>query len=99
LIGEYEKSLQFIDKAIQFDSKYGCAYRFKGCFQLAHNHADQAAISFYQANTLDRDMPSFLGLIQSNLALGILFVIFLSYHLLIINNNFNLIFLFYRQIT
>jgi anaphase-promoting complex subunit 7 len=68
--GDVEKALAFIERAIKADSRYALAYRVKGSVLLNNNQPDVAAIAYFQANSIDRDIQSYNGMIQANLILG-----------------------------
>jgi len=68
--GDVDKALAFIERAIKSDPKYALAYRVKGSVLLNNNQPDVAAIAYFQANSIDRDIQSYNGMIQSNLLLG-----------------------------
>ena len=68
--GDVDKALAFIERAIKADPRYALAYRVKGSVLLNNNQPDVAAIAYFQANNIDRDIQSYNGMIQSNLLLG-----------------------------
>ena len=68
--GESEKAISFVEKSIQLDPQNSYSYRLKGSLLLSHNHPEQAVISFYQANSIFQDTPTYTGLIHAQLAIG-----------------------------
>ena len=68
--GESEKAITFIEKSIQIDPQHAYSYRLKGSMLLTHGHPEQAILSFYQANALCQDTPTYTGLIHAQVAIG-----------------------------
>lgn len=72
LHGEHEKARRLVEKAVDIEPLAAC-FRIKGRILLAEpggRCADQALISYFQANSLQKDVASFAGLVQAHLALG-----------------------------
>jgi anaphase-promoting complex subunit 7 len=68
--GQVEKAMSLVDKAISLDYKYPLSYILKGKLLLAQGHPKQAAVAYFQANILQKDLMSLTGLIDANLAVG-----------------------------
>jgi anaphase-promoting complex subunit 7 len=63
-----EKSLAFVDKAIPIDQQHQYAHYLRGSILLASQQPDHAVVSFFRANDLRHDIPSYKGLVESYLA-------------------------------
>jgi tetratricopeptide (TPR) repeat protein len=70
LKGDPEKSFTLIDKATQIDPKFATNFKIKGQLLHAQGNFEQAYIAFSQANSLDKDMTSYAGMIAASIALG-----------------------------
>eukprot|EP01038_Epipyxis_sp_PR26KG_P011855 gene11855-15861_t len=68
--GETDKALAFMEKAIQIEPRCSAIFKLKGRILFAHDNFEQALIAYSQANSLDKDMASYIGIIQTQLALG-----------------------------
>lgn len=63
-----EKSLAFVDKAISIDQQHQYSHYLRGSILLASQQPDHAVVSFFRANDLRHDIPSYEGLVESYLA-------------------------------
>lgn len=70
LKGDTEKAFTLIDKATQLEPKFGNSFKIRGQLLHAQGNFDQAYIAFSQANSLDKDMISYAGMITASIALG-----------------------------
>ena len=68
-LGEKERSLTFIDKALHVGPTHVLAYHVKGTLLLSLGRADPAAAVFLQASHLKKDIYAFKGLVDAYLAL------------------------------
>ncbi len=57
-------------KAVQLEPKYAESFRIKGSMCLKRSNFELALIAFSQANSLEKDMTSFSGIIEANIELG-----------------------------
>ena len=69
LKGEHDKSKILVEKAVDIDPLPSCFW-VKGRFLLSHGQNEQALIAFFQANSLEKSLQSYSGLVQAHLALG-----------------------------
>ena len=70
LKGESEKAKTLADKAIDLDPLPSC-FNIKGRILLAEGQSnDLAVIAFFQANSLEKSLLSFAGLVQAHLTLN-----------------------------
>ena len=67
---DHEKALAFVDKAITLKPEYAYSHYLRGSILLASHRADHARLSFFRANSLQADVPSYEGLVESYIALG-----------------------------
>eukprot|EP00956_Cyclotella_meneghiniana_P042979 scaffold249370_cov63-Cyclotella_meneghiniana.AAC.1 len=67
---DHEKALAFLDKAIALKPEYAFSHLLRGSILLASHRSDHARSAFFRANNLQRDIPSFEGLVESYLANG-----------------------------
>lgn len=68
--GDLENALSLVDKAIVLQPQCSPAYLSKGRMNILANNFDIALIAFSQANSIEKDLPSFVGMIEANIALN-----------------------------
>jgi len=70
LKGEHEKAKLLVEKAVDIEPLPIC-FNIKGHILLSEGQSnDLAVIAFFQANSLDKNLMSFTGLVTAQLALG-----------------------------
>lgn len=66
--GDHEKAQAFCEKAIDLDHRHSLAHRVQGAIFLADNRVEHAAVAFFRANELKRDVVCLEGLVDAYLA-------------------------------
>lgn len=61
LKGDVENVVTFIDKSVRLDPSFTASYKFKGYFYKEQGSFDQALIAYSQANSIEKDIVSFIG--------------------------------------
>ena len=64
---DHDKSLAFVDRAISLCQDHSYSHYLRGSILLSSQRADHAVVSFYRANDLRKDIPSYEGLVESYL--------------------------------
>ena len=64
---DHDKSLAFVDRAIALCQDHSYSHYLRGSILLSSQRADHAVVSFYRANDLRKDIPSYEGLVESYL--------------------------------
>lgn len=65
-----DKCMSFIDKAISLDYKYALSFVLKGKYLLLQGQSKQAAVAYFQANILEKDLLTLRGLMDANMNIG-----------------------------